>query len=281
MKVSRDTPTVPPATDEKSAEKPLEPREFSIDELAREAGTTVRNVRAYQEKGLLPPPERRGRSGIYTHAHLARLRVIARMLERGYSLANVAELLTAWEGRHDIGQLLGLEAALTSPWSDETPVLMTAEQLLALFGGNLKPDTIKRYLALGILKMEEGQFLVSSPKMIQVGAELIKEGVPLDGFLSIIEGLRGNIERAASEFVQLIVRHVFDRYGKDRLPPPEEAPRLADLVWRMRPMAMQAVDSEVARAMELAANHQLGERLSQVLEQMHRAPKPASVEKSD
>ncbi|HVZ69581.1 MAG TPA: MerR family transcriptional regulator, partial [Rhizomicrobium sp.] len=67
--------------------------EFTIDELAREAGTTVRNVRAYQEKGLLPPPEKRGRVGIYGNAHLARLRLISPLLERGYSLANVAELI--------------------------------------------------------------------------------------------------------------------------------------------------------------------------------------------
>ncbi|MDT7598572.1 MAG: hypothetical protein QOK26_649, partial [Pseudonocardiales bacterium] len=40
--------------------------EYRIDELARFAGTTSRNVRAYQERGLLPPPRKEGRVGIYT-----------------------------------------------------------------------------------------------------------------------------------------------------------------------------------------------------------------------
>ncbi|MBM2600552.1 MerR family DNA-binding transcriptional regulator, partial [Pseudomonas sp. BDPW] len=31
--------------------------------MARAAGSSVRNVRAYQDRGLLPPPERRGRVG--------------------------------------------------------------------------------------------------------------------------------------------------------------------------------------------------------------------------
>ena len=53
------------------------------------------------------------------------------------------------------------------------------------------------------------------------------------------------------------------------MPPAEEAPRLAALIWRLRPMVMQAVDSEVARAMEKAAQKHLGERLSHVLEHMH------------
>jgi len=48
-------------------------KEFTIDELAREAGSTVRNVRAYQDRNILPPPEKRGRTGIYTDVHLARL----------------------------------------------------------------------------------------------------------------------------------------------------------------------------------------------------------------
>ena len=63
--------------------------DYRIDELAREAGTTVRNVRAYQDRGLLPPPRRSGRVGLYTDAHLARLRLIGTMLERGYTLGNI------------------------------------------------------------------------------------------------------------------------------------------------------------------------------------------------
>ena len=49
--------------------------EYRIDDLAREAGTTVRNVRVYQDRGLLPPPRREGRAGIYTDVHLGRLRL--------------------------------------------------------------------------------------------------------------------------------------------------------------------------------------------------------------
>ena len=40
--------------------------EYRIDELARLAGATVRNIRVYQDRGLLAPPRRDGRVGIYT-----------------------------------------------------------------------------------------------------------------------------------------------------------------------------------------------------------------------
>mgnify|MGYP001322185641 CR=1 FL=1 len=69
------------APDGKGELPELEKRqEFTIDQLAREAGSTVRNVRAYQDRGLLPPPEKRGRTGIYTDVHLARLKIIGALL---------------------------------------------------------------------------------------------------------------------------------------------------------------------------------------------------------
>jgi DNA-binding transcriptional MerR regulator len=257
-----------------STEQAQSAAEFSIDTLAREAGTTVRNVRSYQERGLLPPPERRGRNAIYTGAHLARLRVIGRMLERGYSLGNVSELIAAWQNGQDIAELLGLESALTSPWSDETPTLLPLEKVQTLFSGELPVNAVVKCLELGLLQPEpEGDcFRVPSMKLLQVGATLAKEGIPIEELLGIIAGLRSNVERVAADLVQLIVRYVFDKHGSDRLPPAEEAPHLAELVWKLRPMAMQAVDSEVARAMEMAVNRFLGERLGQILAQMKQEP---------
>jgi DNA-binding transcriptional MerR regulator len=258
---------------------PASGAEYSIDALAQAAGTTVRNVRSYQERGLLPPPERRGRAGIYTEAHLARLRVIGRMLERGYSLANVSELVTAWESGQDIGQLLGLEAALTSPWSDEAPASLPLDRVQALFGSELSVAAVVKCLELGLLQPEpEGdRFRIPSMKLLQVGATLAKEGIPIEELLGIIGGLRANVEKVAADLVQLIVNYVFDKHGKDRLPPAEEAPHLAELVWKLRPMAMQAVDAEVARAMELAVNRFLGERLTQILSQMKQQPGSAGT----
>src|SRR3954470_22334531 len=108
--------------------------DYRIDDLSRAAGTTVRNVRVYQDRGLLPPPRREGRAGVYSDAHLARLRLIGRLLERGYSLANIDELLSGWEQGQDLRQLLGLEAAITGPFSEEVPTWVTLTDLVELFG---------------------------------------------------------------------------------------------------------------------------------------------------
>src|SRR5438445_5387212 len=91
---------------------------LTIDELARAAGTTVRNVRVYQDRGLLPPPERRGRLGLYGPDHLRRLRLVLRMLGRGYPLAALRELVEAWEEQRDLGPVVGVAEAVTAPYQE-------------------------------------------------------------------------------------------------------------------------------------------------------------------
>lgn len=244
--------------------------EFTIDELARVSKTTVRNIRAYQDRGLIPPPERRGRAGIYTEAHLARLRIIGQLLIRGYTLNSISELMEAWFSGQDIGGLIGLESAVSSPWTDETPAHFSLVELVKLFGGSFNPRWLVKTAELSILKPEGARFLAPSPRMIHAGAELVKAGIPLDEMLDVVADLRSNVERAAEGMVQLVEKHLFDRFGKG-LPPAKEVPRLGEVIWRLRPLVQMAVNAEVARAMEIAADRHLGDRLAHVLDQMTQA----------
>lgn len=246
-------------------------REFSIDDLARAAGTTVRNVRAYQDRGVLPPPERRGRKGIYTEVHLELLKVIGQLLDRGYTLSNIGELLQAVEKGHDLNQLIGLEAAITSPWTGEAPKYFTITQLSKLFKiklslKNLGPldDAIR----LGILEREGTRFKAPSPKMVYVASDLIKLGIPLEDLLEIMRMMRGNVQRVADELLKRIVP-IFDKYG-DELPPPEDVEELSDIIWQLRPLAEAAMNIEAMRALERAANKFLGDRIGYVIESIQR-----------
>ncbi|PQA42771.1 MerR family transcriptional regulator, partial [Amnimonas aquatica] len=140
-------------------------REFTIDELAQAAQMTVRNVRAYQDRGLIPPPEIRGRTGIYSDAHLARLRVIGPLLARGYSLSNISELIEAWEKGHDLRQLLGLEQAITTPWAEEVPAYYELSELMTLFQRQMTPETLARAVQLNLIQVDGARFKVPSPRL--------------------------------------------------------------------------------------------------------------------
>ncbi len=270
--------------------------EYRIDELARMAGTTVRNVRAYQDRGLLPPSRREGRAVFYSDAHLARLRVISQLLERGYNLANIGELLGAWETGQNVGDLLGLEAVLAEPWTDETPMVVDAEELASLFGmDGTDEDLVSLAFELGFIEAaqppvqgepdeseasEESngavpeKFVVPQPRLVHVGAALVAAGIPLVAVLELGARLRDEVDRIARSFVDLAVTHVFDPVG-DPIPP-EEVPRLTEIVRRIRPLAKEAVDAELAEAMERHVRAELRERLERMLRDFERTRTEAS-----
>lgn len=256
----------------------LPPTEYTVDELARAAGTTVRNVRAYQDRGLLPPPERRGRTGIYSDLHLSRLRLIGNLLQRGYSLSNIKEMVGAWEQGSDLSQLLGLEKAITTPWTTEVPSHMSREEMLDLFDGELTEKNLKRAIDLGLVQPARNGYRVNQPRLLNAGAELVRLGVPLSELFDILQALRGNVERVAQELVGLAVP-LIDHYG-GQVPPNDDLPQLANLIWRLRPLALIAVESEVQRALEAAANKFLTERVADLFRHAE-VPSPQANPASD
>lgn len=238
--------------------------EYRIDDLARQAGTTVRNVRAYQDRGLLPPPRRQGRVAWYDESHLVRLRLIAQLLERGYTLANIHELVEAWESGQNVGELLGLEAALSAPWSEEQPVVVGAQDLAVAFGQDTpQPAVVEEAVAAGLLeRLDDGRYLLRRPRLLAIAVELVESGIALEAVLELGRKLAADLDIVARRFVDLVTEHVFDPVGEPI--PMSEVPRLADVVRRLRPLAGDAVGAVLADAMERHVAQELGDRLSRM-----------------
>ncbi|TDC60084.1 MerR family transcriptional regulator [Actinomadura sp. GC306] len=242
--------------------------EYRIDELARLAGSTVRNIRAYQDRGLLPPPRLEGRVGLYDDSHLARLRLLGKLLARGYTFAIIKDLLTAWETGKDVGEVLGLEKVLTDPWSDEIPGTTTFEELVKSFGTGIDERDFARMrdrtVRLGLIEPDGDKYRVPSPRLLHVGAELVAAGVPLDSVLDIAEQIRADCDVIAGRFVNLVQEHVFDRLDAEPLPDGADVTEVAAVVRRMRPLVKMVVDPFIARAMETRVQAALGEHLEMV-----------------
>lgn len=66
----------------------------------------------------------------------------------------------------------------------------------------------------------------------------------------------------------MVVREL-DRFGEGKLPPPSEVPRIVDVLWRIRPLALVALETEMMRALEISANKYLGDRVAAILEHLH------------
>jgi DNA-binding transcriptional MerR regulator len=231
---------------------------LTIDELARAAGITTRNVRAYQERGLLPPPAKVGRTGYYDDGHVARLKVIAELLDKGYSLAAIHDLLSVWERGGDVAQVLGLEQALVRPFTDERPTTVTLEQLAERFPGIADSEIVRRVLELGIVQIEgvDGpgsglpapQVVVPSMRVLEAGAELVRSGIPFTAVLDQAEALQQDTARIAERFVGLVVEHVFEPLLAGGAP--DDVSKITELIERLRPLAAQTVFPMLAQALE-------------------------------
>ncbi|WP_415947624.1 MerR family transcriptional regulator [Streptomyces sp. KLOTTS4A1] len=234
--------------------------EYRIEDLAQHSGATVRTIRAYQDRGLLPRPERRGRSNVYGEAHLARLHQIADLLDRGYTLASIKELLEAWDSGRGLGGVLGLVAAVDGPWTDEEADRITRAELDRRFGGAPDEEAVEEAIELGVLERIPGradEFLVPSPQELSVAAELHAAGVPLRAISAHLRELRVQVEHIAARFLQFTTEHVFLRYLAHQPPTDADAAEAAALVRKLRPLAQQTVDAELARAMRTFATRHL------------------------
>ncbi|QIP85665.1 MerR family transcriptional regulator [Streptomyces sp. Tu 2975] len=259
--------------------------EYRIEDLAHHSGATVRTIRAYQDRGLLPRPERRGRSNVYGPAHLDRLHQIADLLDRGYTLASIKELLDAWDTGRGLGGVLGLAAEVQGPWTDEEVARISRAELERRFGGVPDEDALAEAVALGVLEPVPGiedEFLVPSPQELAVAAELHAAGVPLTAISVHLREVRQQVEHIASRFLEFTTEHVFARFLEHGPPTDADATEAAALVRRLRPLARQTIDAELARAMRLFAtlhlrHHLMAEAPPKVEEELATVALPAGT----
>ncbi|MEU7097937.1 MerR family transcriptional regulator [Streptomyces longwoodensis] len=203
-------------------------QEYRMAELAERAGITVRTLRFYRERGLLAPPRREGRIAWYDEHHLARLRTIAALLERGHTLSGIAELAEALDHGRDVADLLGV-----APPTEEEPVRLTPEELAARFEGEVTPENLAAALDLGYLGTDGDEIVHISRRLLDVSSALVREGIPLAEVLSAGARVRQHADALADLFTDLIVRHG-----------PEEN------LHRLRPLARSVVEAELSLALD-------------------------------
>src|SRR5205085_2825991 len=135
---------------------------YTVDQLAQASGVTSTTIRLYQGKGLLPGPEIRGRVGYYGAAHLARLRLIGALQERGFSLAAIRALVDTWERGSTLADMLGLEEQLAGP--AEPPLVLDAAAFASLFpGGTVDPVLARRAVELGLVELRGAEVVLPKP----------------------------------------------------------------------------------------------------------------------
>jgi DNA-binding transcriptional MerR regulator len=232
--------------------------ELTIDELARETGMTVRNIRAHQSRGLLPPPEVRARTGYYGPEHVARLRLIQELQGNGYNLAAIKDLVTRSSGSSQ--EALDFARAILTPFEDERPEIVEATELAERFGGG-DPKLLRRAEKLGIvMPLGEGRYELPSPTLVRAGETLIGLGIPLEKALDVIESVARQADGVADAFVKLFLERIWKPFDRDGQPEPDW-PAVLGALEQLRPLATDVLVAVFQPRMTQATEKAFGREL--------------------
>ena len=213
---------------------------MTIGELARRTGMTIRNIRAHQTRGLLPPPEVHGRTGYYNQDHVARIELTREMQAEGLNLEAIRRVLESSEGSSR--EMVDFARAVRAPFEDETPEIFDADELAAAWGvERFDPKLRSRVEEVGILRqLPDGKLEVISPRLQQAGTALVELGVSPQAAVETAEELRRRSERVSRTFVVLFVREIWEPFEKAGRPE-EDWPKVREALDRMRPLASDAL----------------------------------------
>ena len=240
------------------------PEQLTIDELARRTGMTVRNIRAHQSRGLLPPPEVRGRTGYYGRDHAARIELIRELQADGFKLEAISRLLDSAGGSSE--EVLRFTRAVKAPFEDEAPQIVTQAELAERYAdaGSKAPELLRRAEKLGIMRqLPDGNWEELSPRLGRAAAELAAFGIPTETGLDVAREIRKHAEAVAKTFVELFIREVWKPY-EDQGRPEHDLPRVREALERLRPLASDALLAMFQLAMTESVERRVGRELERL-----------------
>jgi DNA-binding transcriptional MerR regulator len=237
---------------------------LTIEQVAQETGMSVRNIRAHQSRGLLPPPEIRASTGYYGPEHVARLRLIGEMQADGYNLNAIKRLLSGAHGAAE--QVLGFKRAITMPFETERPALLTQEELASRFGVEAGSKDLEKAERLGlVVALGDGRYEAPSPALLAAAEDVMQRGVSLSAALKVVEDVKRHSEGASRSFVKLFMEEVWKPFEEAHYPESQWADVVESLE-RLRPLASQALVAVFQQTMTREVETAFGKMIDRVPE---------------
>jgi DNA-binding transcriptional MerR regulator len=247
--------------------------DLTVDQLAQRVGMTVRNLRAYAARGLLPAPRLVGRTGYYGSEHVARLTLVRDLLAQGYTLAAVQKAV-AHEPGGDAGAL-ALHRALMAPWQPDAPQ-ETDLATLADRAGTDDLDVTRQVAAdlarMGVLELlEDDQLRVLDPPLLDAGLRGVRLGIPAPDLVAAQRQVVELVEQAAATYVAMFRETVWAQFvaaGR----PDDGWPRIQAVVEGLQPVAAQALLASFRTAMASAVAEEVETLLQRGGEDVRKPP---------
>ncbi|MFC8343434.1 helix-turn-helix domain-containing protein [Streptomyces sp. NPDC057280] len=211
---------------------------LTVDELAARAGVTVRTVRFYSTKGLLPPPViGRRRVGHYGREHLARLELIEELQHQGMTLAAIERYLRQLPpdlSPHD----LAIHRAVVASWAPDTVETADRAELERRSGRSLADADIERLAAMGVVQPDGDGFRFDAG-LLRLGVRLLDVPLSQGSIMAARNVLVEHARLAAHELAELFRGEVSERDAQD----------VKSLSAHMHPIVVQALLTTFQRSL--------------------------------
>lgn len=235
--------------------------EFTVDELAKRAGMTVRNVRAYSTRGLIDPPRLEGRTGYYSAQHLQRLLLIRTLLNRGFTLAAVEEAIL---NSPTTAPGVALDLINIFETDDDDPSEVIArDELAALAGVERYHPVLDRLVELDLLEViDDDTIRMTNAAVVRPGAMAMSLGLKPDSIASIVTVLREHLGVISDQFVEHASADITQPFLDAGLPE-ADWPQVLSSIDALIPIASQVVAAmfraTLREAIEIEVGHKLEE----------------------
>lgn len=209
---------------------------LTLDELTERVGMSVRNIRFYTTKGLVPPPIRRGRNGYYTPDHLARLQLVQELQGHGFTLSAIEKYLAGIPA-HASPEDIALHRTMLAPWMADSRAEVTRLELEQRAGRRLEAHDLETLEALGVLVPGvRGRFMVSMSQL-GVGLGLLDLGYPIEAARAAAEVYAAHGRAIAEELYELFRTQVWPVYREQGVSPE----KIQDVVERLKPLSIASL----------------------------------------
>lgn len=222
---------------------------LTVDELAARAGITVRTLRFYSAKGLLPPPVLGPRRvGRYGREHLARLSLIEELQHQGLTLAAIERYLDQLPD--DITpDDLAMHRALVAAWVPDSAEETLRAQLERRAGRPLDDHDVDRLAAMGVMdRTDRPDVFLVNPGMLHLGVRLLEVPIPLETIMATREIVLKHTRAVAHELQRLFREQVWKPY-REGDPSLEEMDRMRSLTEYIQPALVQALVTGFQRSL--------------------------------
>ena len=229
---------------------------MSVEQLASRVGMTVRTVRFYAGRGLIPPPRREGRNGYYGPDHLARLELVRELQAHGFTLSAIEGYLENIP-RDASPEQVAIHRTLLAPWMPDLPETVKRPDLETRSGRSLSDDDLELLVAIGVIEPTpvEDVFQVA-PAHLAVGIQFLDVGLPIEAALAARRIITEHGQGMARELTDLFRTTVWPHLMSSGEPP--EA--ITTMIERFKPLTIQALVTAYETAVDEAKRETIRRR---------------------